>query len=54
MKKVNCDIQKQIVNDYEKNVSNKTLTEKYSLHRSTIQAIIKYTKNINPSSPLAM
>ena len=40
MKKVNCDIQKQIVNDYEKNVSNKTLTEKYSLHRSTIQAIL--------------
>ena len=41
MKKTNNDIQKDICEEYLKGIGNKELSEKYNIHRSTVQQILK-------------
>ena len=39
--KTSKDIENKIILDYKNNISNKEISEKYSLHRTTIQRILK-------------
>ena len=40
MKKIEKNIQEDICRDYLNNMSNKELSEKYKIHRTTIQKIL--------------